>query len=122
MTTEKFPREYRLLTPENFDNVFKKPIKASTPYVTILATYNSVGFPRLGLIAPKKQLKRAVWRNKFKRIIRENFRKSVYNLENLDIVVIAKSKVLEQTNKELDILVSKLWKTISRRCKDLDAS
>jgi ribonuclease P protein component len=118
MTTEKFSREYRLLTPESFDNVFEKPIKAASPYITILAKPNSLALPRLGFIVSKKNLKRAVWRNKFKRVIRENFRKNKHCLKNLDIVVIAKKNVLELSNEELTKLVLKLWNTISRRYKE----
>lgn len=122
MTNENFPREYRLLTPENFNNVFKDPIRAASPFVTILAKERGLGFPRLGLIVPKKNLKQAVWRNRFKRIIRENFRKSKQNIENLDIVVIAKFGSNELSNDELNTLVSKLWNTISRRYKKQVAS
>lgn len=117
MTNEKFTREYRLLTPESFDNVFNKPIKVSSPFLTILAKKNSLGYPRVGFIVSKKNLKRAVWRNRFKRIVRENFRKNKHILDDLDLVIIAKFKVSELSNEELTILVSKLWNTISHRYK-----
>ncbi len=117
MTNENFPREYRLVTPETFDYVFKDPIRAASPHLTILARINECGHPRLGLVVAKKHLKRAVWRNRFKRIVRENFRKSTQKLPNLDIVVIAKASAKELSNDELNVLVTKLWLTISRRCK-----
>ena len=114
MTKENFPREFRLLTPENFNNVFKDPIRAGSPYITVLAKNSDLNFPRLGMIVPKKALKRAVWRNRIKRLIRENFRKSCrVNLENLDYVCIVKSDIQKLTNQEVSKLITKLWKKIS---------
>ena len=83
----------------------------------MLAKSSGLPFPRLGLIVPKKALKRAVWRNRVKRLIRENFRKSKQNLENIDIVIIAKNGINNLSNEELDLLVTKLCKTISHRYK-----
>ncbi|MEE0985982.1 MAG: ribonuclease P protein component [Succinivibrionaceae bacterium] len=117
MANENFPREYRIVTPENFDYVFKDPIRAASPCLTVLAKSSGLPFPRLGLIVPKKALKRAVWRNRVKRLIRENFRKSKQNLENIDIVIIAKNGINNLSNEELDLLVTKLCKTISHRYK-----
>ena len=96
MTKENFPREFRLLTPENFNNVFKDPIRAGSPYITVLAKNSDLNFPRLGMIVPKKALKRAVWRNRIK-----------------DYVCIVKSDIQKLTNQEVSKLITKLWKKIS---------
>ncbi|WP_294494306.1 ribonuclease P protein component [uncultured Ruminobacter sp.] len=117
MTKENFPREFRLLTPENFNNVFKDPIRAGSPYITILAKNSDLNFPRLGMIVPKKALKRAVWRNRAKRLIRESFRTSYSELENLDYVCIIKPDFLKIDNQEFSKLLKKLWKTISIRSR-----
>lgn len=102
-----------MLTPENFGNVFKDPLRAGSPYITVLAKDSNLDFPRLGMIVPKKALKRAVWRNRAKRIIRENFRKSRAALANLDYVCIVKADVLKLNNREIGALLAKLWKKIS---------
>ncbi len=117
MANENFPREERIVTPENFNNVFQNPIRAASPYLTVLAKDSGLTFPRLGLIVPKKALKHATSRNRVKRLIRENFRKSKQTLEKLDIVFIAKIGIDKLSNEELDILITKLCKTISRRYK-----
>ncbi len=106
-----------MLTPESFNSVFQDPIKAGSPSITILAKENGLDFPRLGLIVPKKALKRAVWRNQVKRVTRENFRNSKSQILPLDYVVIAKSPVHDLSKKELDALLTKLWNTICRRYK-----
>ena len=57
MVKQTFPRELRLLTPENFQKVFAQPVRASSPHITLLAIRNELTHPRLGLAIPKKALK-----------------------------------------------------------------
>ncbi len=116
MANHTFPRELRLLTPEHFKNVFNEPVRAASPHLTLLAKTNTLGHPRLGLTVPKKALKRAVWRNRIKRLTRESFRHKQHELPPIDIVVIAKAGVKEMDNEELFKLLEKLWRTLSRRC------
>lgn len=115
-TPHTFSRELRLLTPEHFKRVFAEPVRAASPQITLLACPNSLEHPRLGLAVPKKALKRAVWRNRVKRVVRESFRLNQANLPAIDIVVIAKGGVKEMDNEELFKLLEKLWRTLSRRC------
>ncbi|MDO2950068.1 ribonuclease P protein component [Aeromonas simiae] len=116
MPTHTFPRELRLLTPDHFKRVFAEPVRAASPQLTLLAVPNQLDHPRLGLAVPKKALKRAVWRNRLKRVVRESFRLKQHQLPAIDIVVIAKGGVREMTNEELFKLLEKLWRTLSRRC------
>lgn len=118
MVKLNFSRELRLVTPKLFNNVFDQPIKASSPNLTILAKSNNLNHPRLGLVIPKKVLKLAVWRNRVKRVIKNNFRLNQNNIAPLDYVVIAKGNINDLSNKELDELLSKLWKVIYRRSKN----
>ena len=116
MANHAFPRELRLLTPEHFKNVFNEPVRAASPHLTLLAKVNSLGHPRLGLTVPKKVLKRAVWRNRIKRLTRESFRHKQHELPAIDIVVNAKSGIGKLDNAEITQLLEKLWRTLSRRC------
>jgi ribonuclease P protein component, eubacterial len=110
-----FPRELRLLTPDTFQKVFAQPVRASSPHLTLLAIRNDLTHPRLGLAIPKKALKRAVWRNRVKRQIRESFRLHQHELPPIDIVVIAKAPVRGLANPDLSQLLDKLWRTLARR-------
>ena len=69
-----FPRELRLLTPEQFKYVFQQPQRAGSPEITVLARPNNLEHPRLGLTVAKKHLKRAHERKRIKRLCRESVR------------------------------------------------
>lgn len=115
MIKQTFPRELRLLTPETFQKVFEQPVRAASPHLTLLAIRNDLPHPRLGLAVPKKALKRAVWRNRVKRLIRESFRTHQHSIPPIDIVAIAKSSSRDLTNAEILVLLDKLWRNLARR-------
>ncbi|WP_288061267.1 ribonuclease P protein component [Rodentibacter caecimuris] len=109
MVRFNFSRELRLLTPIQFKNVFEQPFRASTPEITILARKNNLDYPRLGLAVPKKCLARAHDRNRIKRLVRESFRLSQYQLPACDFVVVAKSGIGKLDNKTFHQMLEKLW-------------
>ncbi|MCH1931774.1 ribonuclease P protein component [Shewanella acanthi] len=115
MTSYTFTRELRLLTPAQFKSVFSNPIKASSAEITLLAIPNSEQHPRLGLTVAKRYVKRANQRNRIKRVIRDSFRLNQHNLPHLDIVVLVRNGVMEMENAELNKLIEKLWRKLSRR-------
>lgn len=103
-----------MLTPEHYQNVFQQAHRAGSPHFTIIARNNTLSHPRLGLAVPKKQIKTAVGRNRFKRLSRESFRLHQNQLPNKDFVVIAKKSVQDLSNKEIFELFDKLWQRLSR--------
>ncbi len=117
MANNTFSRSSRLLTSEDYDKVFKNPVRVSAPGVLILAKLNQEPEARLGLVVSKKVLKRAVWRNRVKRVIRETFRNSKDILPSADVVFIARPGIGEIGNRQLSSCVTRLWDQISRRLK-----
>ncbi|ABM26896.1 MULTISPECIES: ribonuclease P protein component [Shewanella] len=115
MTSYTFTRELRLLTPAQFKSVFSNPIKASSAEITLLAIPNSEQHPRLGLTVAKRYVKRANQRNRIKRIIRDSFRLNQHDIPHLDIVVLVRNGVMEMENAEINKLIEKLWRKLSRR-------
>lgn len=109
-----FSRELRLLTPEDYKFVFQQAHRVGSPHFTILARENTHSHPRLGLAVPKKQIKTAVARNKFKRTIRESFRTKQHTLPAKDFVVIAKKSAQDLSKEEFNKLLNKLWHRLSR--------
>ena len=49
--------------------------------------YNSLSWPRLGMVVGKKTARSAVERNYMRRVLREQFRHSQAELKNVDLVV-----------------------------------
>jgi ribonuclease P protein component len=112
-----FTRELRLLTPSQFRDVFAQPTVVSSPHITLLATPNSLDYPRLGFAVSKKSVKLACRRNLIKRIIRDSFRLKRHEMKSIDIVVVSKRGAGDINNAQMHELIDKLWKRLDRRVK-----
>lgn len=77
---------------------------------------------RLGLVVGKKQLKKAVDRNRLKRIAREVFRLHRAQLPDLDLVLRLGSKVrrpeIKMLGQEIQHLMSRLPKKLALQAKE----
>ncbi|WP_304638600.1 ribonuclease P protein component [Pseudomonas sp.] len=110
-----FGRDCRLLTPAQFKAVFDgAPCKASGPSLLLLARPNGLDQSRLGLVIAKKNVRRAVDRNRVKRVARESFRHHRDGLGSLDIVVLARKGLGELDNAALHALFSDMWRRLIR--------
>ena len=110
-----FAPEHRLLTPVQFKNVFDgATCKASGPNVLLLSRHNDLTHARLGLVIAKKNIRRAVDRNRVKRIARESFRHHRAELDNLDIVVLARKGLGELDNAALHVLFQDMWRRLNK--------
>ena len=110
-----FAPEHRLLTPAQFKNVFDgATCKASGPNILLLARHNRLTHARLGLVIAKKNVRRAVDRNRIKRIARESFRHQRADLDNLDIVVLARRGLGELDHAALHALFQDMWRRLSK--------
>ncbi len=95
------PTSLKINRKTDIDFVFKQPsIKHGNTYFLILARENQLGFARLGLIVAKKNLKKAVDRNKVKRISREFFRLHQHLIKGYDCIVLTRPqlKILVKEN------------------------
>ena len=117
-TTGRFSRQQRLTQASEFNNVFAKPCaKQGDANMLILGVKNNQQTARLGLAVAKKQLKRAVSRNRFKRLTRESFRLHLDIIKDLDIVVVARAGAENKTNRELLEILSKNWHSLKKKCE-----
>ena len=89
--------------------MFNQPFRSSDLYLTVLARKNKLTHARLGLAVAKKNAKRAVDRNRIKRIIRESFRLQIPQLGNWDIVVLARKQTVEASSGLLRSSLDKHW-------------
>ncbi len=86
MRDQSFPKAFRLLNREEFKRVYARGKKVVGCYVLIHALPNQMGHPRLGITVTKKSGK-AVVRNRWKRLIREIFRRNREAFPPVDMVV-----------------------------------
>jgi ribonuclease P protein component len=101
-------KQKRLLTKADYNSVFSKSVKVSNALFLILIHKNSYTYSRLGLVISKKVDKRAVQRNRIKRISRESFRN--YNFEShCDFVILARAKVTQLPNNKIFNSLNDLW-------------
>lgn len=112
----RFPQQYRLKNPADYKNVFTNPSKSSDVYFTLLAVKNDFDYPRLGLVVAKKNIRKAVHRNRIKRVVRDNFRRHRHNVSNIDIVVLARKEALGVTSFLLQKSLEKHWLKVVSRC------
>lgn len=110
----RFPHSARLTHQKDFQRVFDHATKSGDPCFTVLFTGNQQDYPRLGLAITKKVAKRAVDRNRIKRIVRESFRLNQHRLGRVDIVVLARSKAIETANQQLFASLEKHWNRLEQ--------
>lgn len=93
--------------------MFKKSYRSIDSYFTVLAHSHNEDQTKLGLAIAKKVIRKAVSRNRVKRLVRENFRHHKIELQGFDLVVMARSQALKATNNELAESLMKHWQNIS---------
>jgi ribonuclease P protein component len=86
---QTFARRYRLTKTDEFSSVFgfRRAIRGKVLMLHYQPRPEGNTEARLGLVVGKKQLKRAVDRNKVKRVVREQFRLRLAGLPAVDLVV-----------------------------------
>jgi ribonuclease P protein component len=111
-----FPRCRRLLKPNEFSRVFKDGHRSADNLFLVLACPNQMSTARLGLAVSKKSCRRAVDRNRVKRVIRESFRHHLDLLQGLDVVVVSRSGVLHSANPRCFDALSLHWQRVTAAC------
>lgn len=107
-----FPKSNRLLTPRQYQSVFRNPRKFFSEFFLVLVVPNGLTYSRLGLVIKKKNVKHSVKRNTLKRVVRESFRThSDIVLRGLDMVVIIHRFF---PKKQLAANLDHQWKNILR--------
>lgn len=112
--TRGYSKSQRLLSKLDFQRVFAENRRSGNENLLVLARANDLGFPRLGLAIAKKHLRRAVDRNRIKRLVRESFRHNKVLLGGLDVVVISRTACLTTNNRLLHASLQKLWHKLIR--------
>lgn len=80
-----------------------------------MAFYHGKQKTRLGLAIAKKQVRKAVDRNRIKRLIRESFRNNKEILQGFDIVVMTRTSDVHVNNAELFESLRKHWLNLNSK-------
>ncbi|OGT55916.1 MAG: ribonuclease P protein component [Gammaproteobacteria bacterium RIFCSPHIGHO2_12_FULL_43_28] len=108
-----FSYQHRLVEKQAFDYVFAKPSKVKHKWLLALSRSNQRPLARLGVIVAKARVRRAVDRNRIKRVIRESFRYHQEAVKGLDIIVLIRSECIPLDNrKTLRNDVDDLWSSL----------
>lgn len=110
-----FTKCQRLLTPREFTDVFAQGFRLHTADWTLVVLPTDRGYPRLGLAVAKKAIRRAVGRNRVKRLVRESFRQ-YDQLPSVDIVFVAKAAVGNLSNHKIREQLQSCWHKLIKRC------
>ena len=86
---QSFARRYRLTKTDEYSSVFgfRRAIRGKWLMLHYQPRNDGLADARLGLVVGKKQLKRAVDRNRVKRIARDVFRRQRVDLPACDLIV-----------------------------------
>lgn len=113
----EFPRQARLTQARDYRAVFAGAERIADRYFTILVGRNKAGTARLGLAISRRRARRAVDRNRLKRLVREHFRHKRRELGNLDCVVMAGPAAAGATRATLNASLERLWQRVARTCE-----
>ncbi|HSH47054.1 MAG TPA: ribonuclease P protein component [Halomonas sp.] len=115
MSCQGYPRRLRLLTAGDYRRVFDTATcKVHGKGLMALASPNALGHPRLGLIFSKKNVRRAVDRNRLKRIARESIRLRQHQLPSADIVLLARRGLDKLDNETVHRQLQGMWRRLDR--------
>jgi ribonuclease P protein component len=112
MSAVGLPCESRLRRAADFAALRKPTGRLGCACFRIRYRGNTVGFARLGQAVSRKVSKRAVDRNRIKRIVRESFRQARPHLPAVDILIIADAKAALCSRSELRAELDKLWQRV----------
>jgi ribonuclease P protein component len=93
-------KKYRLGKSE-LERVFKKGKTVKSSFFFIKMLDNEVGYPRLAVIVPAKIFKKAILRNRIKRIISDSFKGKIFLLKQFDVTVSATANILGKSSVEI---------------------
>lgn len=119
LSTYRFTPKQRILSKHDYQKVFNQAeFRSGNKRLLLLARQTKLESGRLGLVIPKKHLRRAVDRNLVKRIARNTFRLRQADFDGIDIVVLVKGKFnLEQARAQATDDFDLLWGKLAEKIK-----
>ena len=97
----KFSQTHRIRTQDQFQHVFAAQQRLFGRFYVLFYRKNQLNHPRLGMIVRKRDVSRAVLRNRIKRKTRSVFRLQQEDLPSMDIVLVVKAGAEKAGQQEL---------------------
>jgi ribonuclease P protein component len=114
---ESFPRQNRLTRAKDYSLLFENNFRLGDASMTILVGKIPGDLPRLGFAIAKKQIPKAIQRNRLKRVFRESFRTNRHRLPNHDIVIMVRRSILKLDPVLLNSSLEKHWNAVIKQCE-----
>jgi len=104
-------KELRIRKQKEFDNIFKKGVYYSEKFLGLKVVENDLKVARFGFIASNKISKKAVERNRIKRLLRETVRLKYSKIKSgFDGIFMFRGKDVKKSFDEVDTVVENLLK------------
>jgi ribonuclease P protein component len=113
----RFPRTARLTRPGEFKRLFAQGQRQTDACFAVLALDTGQSTARLGLVVPRRLQRRAVDRNRIRRVVREHFRFNSQRLPAMDIIVMVREGLKNQSNTALRHSLDRHWQKLIDRCE-----
>ena len=88
--------------------------RLTSPQLTLMYRNNTLGLPRFAFVVPMQVDKRAVGRNRIKRLLRETVRGVLPQLSGIDGVIIARRGLVGLSLTEVELRVKELLQPLMR--------
>ena len=108
----------RLCKTHDFTRIFRYGHRFRQGVLLVLALRNDLQYPRLGVVVPKRQVRLAHDRNRFKRIIRDHFRLHQSLIGGRDIVVLVRSSGNKPSADVLRATLVSQWRRLATKVTD----
>lgn len=112
MRAAGLPREARLCRAGDFAALRQASGRFGGRCFSVRYRLNALGHPRMGLAISKSVSKRAVERNRIKRLARESFRRIRHELPAVDLVIMAREQAAGLPGPELLDELDALWRKL----------
>lgn len=106
----------RLVNPDDFKRVFSKGRRVHQPPLSLVYVVNGLAHSRIGLAIGKRLARRAIERNRVKRLVRESFRVRKQEVEGMDCVFYLNGSTTQLSNAALRGLIDRLWQKVNAKC------